>query len=283
MTSMTPRKKEFPVEFFNFESSSFTSFLETRLPNLLPWQQAEVAGGVRADEGIPHGTTIVALKCAGGVVVAGDRRATMGNVIAQRDAEKVYPADEYSVVAYAGASGMGIEMIKLFQVELEHYEKLESRSMSFQGKANRLATLLRNNMSLAVAGLVVIPIFAGYDEETGRGRIVGYDYTGGRYEERDYHGVGSGSTFALNSLKKLYRSDMSPDEAVLAAVHALYDAADDDTATGGPDLTRNLFPIIATVTADGYRRLEHDEVAAIATAIVEERMGDPAGPRAPLR
>jgi proteasome beta subunit len=281
MTSSNPSGKGLPQAFLGFESSSFVEFLEASRPELLPGRRGGEAAPGWAE--VPHGTTIVAMTCEGGVVVAGDRRGTMGNVIAQRDAEKVFRADEYSAVAYAGAAAIGVELIRLFQVELEHYEKMEGRSLSFQGKANRLATLVRGNINLAAAGLVAIPIFAGFDEESGTGRIFGYDYVGGRYEERDHHGIGSGSVFALSALKKFYRPGMSADDAVLAAVQALYDAAEEDSATGGPDLARKLFPIVATVTAEGFRKLPEEEIEAISRDVVEGRMNAPGGPAAPLR
>ncbi len=231
---------------------------------------------------VPHATTIVALVCDGGIVMAGDRRATMGNLIAQRDIEKVFPADEHSVVGIAGAAGVAVELVRLFQVELEHYEKIEGLPLSLDGKANRLATLLRGNLGMAMQGLAVVPLFAGYDLDGGRGRIFSYDVTGGRYEERDHHAVGSGSVFARGSLKKLYRSGMSPEDAVMAAVEALYDAADDDSATGGPDLTRRIFPVIAVTDADGVRMLEDAEVGAVVERVVEARHAHPDGPTAAL-
>ena len=174
--------------------------------------------------------------------MAGDRRATMGNIIAQRDINKVFPADEFSVVGIAGTAGLAVEMIRLFQVELEHYEKIEGTTLSIDGKANRLAALIRSNLAMAMQGLAVVPLFAGYDLVHEQGRIFSYDVTGGRYEETAFHSVGSGSLFARGSLKKLYRDDLSAEECITAAIQALYDAADDDSATGGPDLARRIFP-----------------------------------------
>ena len=239
------------------------------------------SGAVGAIE-VPHATTIVALACAGGVVMAGDRRATMGNLIAQRDIEKVFPADEYSLVGIAGAAGVAVELVRLFQVELEHYEKIEGVPLSLDGKANRLATLLRGNLGMAMQGLAVVPLYAGYDLDLGRGRIFSYDVTGGRYEERDHHAVGSGSVFARGSLKKLYRQAMSVDDAVMASVEALYDAADDDSATGGPDLTRRIFPVIAVADADGVRVLGDANVGSVVERVVAARLTSPDGPRANL-
>ncbi|GLW64943.1 proteasome subunit beta [Actinomadura rubrobrunea] len=250
-------------------------------PELLPGRR--VLPESSAGEEIPHGTTIVAVTFPGGVVMAGDRRATAGHMIAQRDVEKVFRADEFSAIAVAGTAGIGMELVRLFQVELEHYEKRESRPLSMEGKANRLATMIRGNLGLAMQGLAVVPLFAGYDEERDEGRIFSYDAAGGRYEEREFHSIGSGSVFARGALKKLYRADLSAEDAAMVCVQALYDAADDDSATGGPDLTRRIFPVVATVTADGYRRLGEDEVGALAQAVVEARFESPGGPTAPLR
>ena len=232
---------------------------------------------------LPHGTTIVAATCDHGVVLAGDRRATAGSLIAKRDLEKVYRSDEFSALGYAGAGSLGIEFARLFAVELEHYEKMEGRSLSLDGKANRLARMVRGNLGLAMQGLAVVPLFAGYDEDSGRGRIFSYDVAGGPYEEHRYHSIGSGSPFALAALKKLYADGMTADDAVLACVQALYDAADDDSATGGPDLARRVFPIVATITAVGYRRLSEAEAEDVAGQVVRQRLARPDGPRAQLR
>jgi proteasome beta subunit len=232
---------------------------------------------------LPHGTTIVAATCDHGVVLAGDRRATAGNLIAQRDLEKVYRSDDFSALGYAGAGSLGIEFARLFTVELEHYEKIEGRSLSLEGKANRLARMVRGNLGAAMQGLAVVPLFVGYDEDSGRGRIFSYDVAGGPEEEYRYYSIGSGSPFAMSALKKLYADDMPADDAVLACVQALYDAADDDSATGGPDLSRRIFPIVATVTADGYRRLSDAEAGDVAGYVVRERMVRPDGPPARLR
>ena len=201
----------------------------------------------------------------------------MGNVIAQRDIEKVFPADDYSCVGIAGTAGLAIEMVRLFQVELEHYEKLEGSTMSLDGKANRLSNMIRSNLAMAMQGLAVVPLFAGFDLEQGVGRIFSYDVTGGRYEEHSFHSVGSGSVFARGALKKKYREDATEADAVRMAVDALYDAADDDSATGGPDLARRIFPVVMSVTSDGLRRVPEPEVTAVVEAIVAERMTRPGG------
>jgi proteasome beta subunit len=226
-------------------------------------------------------TTIVAATYADGVLMAGDRRATMGNLIAQRDIEKVFAADDYCAVGIAGTAGIGIEMVRLFQVELEHYEKIEGTPLTLVGKANRLATMLRGNLGAAMQGLVVLPLLAGFDPEAAdpasAGRIFSYDVTGGRYEEHGYHGIGSGSLFAKSALKKMWRPGASRDEVVRLAVDSLYDAADEDSATGGPDMTRRLYPIVLTATADGVVRLADEEVGAIAQAVLASRMENPGG------
>jgi len=217
------------------------------------------------------------------VIMAGDRRATMGNLIAQRDVEKVFHADDYSCVGIAGTAGMAVELVRLFQVELEHYEKIEGTTISLDGKANSLSKMIRGNLGMAMQGLAVVPLFAGYDLESNQARIFSYDVTGGRYEEHSFHAVGSGSLFARGALKKLFRDDFSADDGVLACVQALYDAADDDSATGGPDLTRRIYPVVASVTADGFHRLPDDEVGAVVQHVVDDRMQVPGGPQAPLR
>ena len=219
---------------------------------------------------------------AGGVIMAGDRRSTAGSMIAQRDIEKVFRGDEFSCVGISGVAGIGLELVRLFQLELEHYEKLEGRTLSLEGKANRLAAFVRGNLGGAMQGLVVVPIFAGYDEDAGKGRIFGYDVAGGRYEERKYASIGSGSVFARGSLKKLYSDGMTPSDAIMMCMHALYDAADDDSATGGPDLTRRIFPVVQVITAEGGHRIPDSDVAAIADAVIAGRMNRPDGPAASL-
>ena len=272
-----------PPAFLTAGTSSFARFLTMAAPELLPGAgTASAAGAAAAGHELPHGTTIVAAAFAGGVVMAGDRRATAGNMISQRDIEKVYRSDEYSCIGIAGVAGIGIDLIRLFQVELEHYEKLEGRALSLEGKANRLAALVRSNLGGAMQGLVVVPLFAGYDEGRDSGRIFSYDVAGGRYEEHRFYSIGSGSVFARGSLKKLYREDMSAADTVLACMHALYDAADDDSATGGPDLTRRIYPKVLTVTADGVTQLTDEEAAGYAQAVVDERMQSPDGPSAPV-
>jgi proteasome beta subunit len=280
--------------FLGAGTSSFTDFLATAAPELLP-RSAGAAGAAAAvtpadmaapgsfARGLTHGTTIVAAACDGGVVMAGDRRATAGNMIMSRDLDKVFRSDDFSGIGISGVAGTGIELARLFQVELEHYEKLEGHALSLDGKANRLASMVRGNIGAAMQGLVVVPLFCGYDEDTGIGRIFSYDVAGGRYEEHRFHAIGSGSVFARGALKKLYRDGMLAEDAVLACMQALYDAADDDSATGGPDVSRRIYPLVAIITADGYERLTDEQAGAYAQTVVEGRMTDPDGPHAPLR
>ncbi len=256
-----------PAAFTTPGSSSFTEFMASLAPNERP----DRFTGLAAAPEVPHATTIVALTFAGGVVMAGDRRATMGNLIAHREMEKVYPADEYSCVGIAGTAGVAVELVRLFQVELEHYEKIEGALLSLDGKANRLATMIRNNLGMAMQGLAVVPLFAGYDIDRSIGRIFSYDVTGGRYEERHFHSVGSGSLFARGALKRGWSAGADAAGAVRVALEALTDAADDDSATGGPDERRRIYPVVATVTESGYARIGDDQLAAQVDAILTER------------
>ena len=289
---------QFTAACMSAGTSSFADFLAAGAPDLLPGARGMTAptagpgGGplAAAAQGtgqpapdLPHGTTIVAVDYADGVIMAGDRRSTAGSMIAQRDIEKVFRSDDFSCVGISGVAGIGLELVRLFQLELEHYEKLEGRTLSLDGKANRLATFVRGNIGAAMQGLVVVPLFAGYDEEAGKGRIFSYDVAGGRYEERRFHGIGSGSVFARGALKKLYTQQMPADDAITACMQALYDAADDDSATGGPDLTRNIYPVVAVITEDGFRRLTDEEAGRYAQAVVSERATSPDGPIASLR
>ena len=269
-----------PDAFLTPGTSSFAEFVGAVSPDLLPSRRVLPAGDAAALA--PHATTIVAATYAGGVVMAGDRRATMGNIIAQRDIEKVFPTDEYSCVGIAGTAGLAVELVRLFQTELEHYEKIEGTTLSMDGKANRLSALIRGNLGMAMQGLAVVPLFAGFDLVSDYGRIFSYDVTGGRYEETAFHSVGSGSVFARGSLKKLYREDFDETQCVTAVVQALYDAADDDSATGGPDMARRIFPVVSVITRNGHVRLSQQQVAAIADEVVAARMQRPDGPGAPL-
>src|SRR5438477_1504208 len=269
-----------PGAFHAAGSSSFTEFLTQVAPELLPGRRPLPAGLV-VEGAVPHATTIVTLSFADGVLMGGDRRATMGNLIAQRDIEKVFAADAYTLVGIAGTAGVGLEVMRLFQVELEHYEKIEGTMLSLDGKANRLATMIRNNLGAALQGLAVIPLFAGFDLDARTtaeaGRIFSFDVAGGVYEEHGYDSIGSGSLFAKSSLKKRYRPGLTLDEAVTLGIESLYDAADDDTATGGPDLIRKIYPVVMTATAEGNRRLTDEEAAEVTEAVVARRRENPGG------
>jgi proteasome beta subunit len=263
----------FPPAYLDRVGSSFTDFLAAAAPDLLP--AGRPVPQLPVGDIAPHGTTIVSVTYGDGILMGGDRRATMGNLISSRDIEKVYPADAWSVIGIAGAAGIAIEMVKLYQVELEHYEKIEGLTLSLDGKANRLAQMIRGNLGAALQGLAVLPLFAGFDLDaapgTTPGRIFSYDVTGGNYEERGYAAVGSGSLFARGSLKKTWRPNLSAEAATRSLVEALYDAADDDSATGGPDPVRRLYPIVYRVDAEGAVRVPDDEVAAVAAVITDER------------
>ncbi len=217
---------------------------------------------------VPTATTILALKYREGVVVAGDRRAVEGFTVSSRDIEKVFPADSHSAIAIAGAAGPSLEVVRLFQTELEHYEKLENTSLSLEGKSNRLGQIIRANFAAALQGLVVLPLFAGYDLRRGEGRIFRYDVTGGRYEEAEFHADGSGGRDARAVLRRLWRPGLGREEAIRVALEALLDAAEVDLGTGGPDLVRGIYPVVATVDARGYRRVPDQEVAALVREIL---------------
>lgn len=274
--SLGPDAGRLPAAFLAAGSSSFTEFVGAHAPHLLPSRRPLPAGGAFE---APHGTTIVAVTFDGGVVMAGDRRATMGNIIANRDMEKVFAADEYSAVGIAGTAGIAIELVKLFQVELEHYEKIEGTLLSLEGKANRLASMIRANLAMAMQGLSVVPLFAGYDLDRGQGRIFSYDVTGGCYEEKDHHSVGSGSLFARGAMKKTWRPGQSVDDGISVAVEAIYDAADDDSATGGPDVGRRIWPTVAIVDPDGVRFLPDDALQVVVEQVIGGRNGNPGGAR----
>jgi proteasome beta subunit len=237
------------------------------------------AGKVGPGDGLPplsaHGTTVVALRFADGVVMAGDRRAVEGYAIADNRMEKVFPADEHSAVGIAGVAGQAMELVRLFQTELEHYEKVEGEALSLEGKANRLAQLIRGSFPLVVQGLVVVPLYAGFDVVRNEGRIFRYDAIGGRYEETDYNATGSGGRDARASLKKTWRADLARPAAIEAAVESLLDASEADTATGGPDPVRGIFPTVHVVTGNGVQEVSEDEVRVAYEAVAGRREGGP--------
>ncbi|MBI3648241.1 MAG: proteasome subunit beta [Actinobacteria bacterium] len=249
------------------ENPSFVDLLRKARPDALPPASRQPVGELS----VPHGTTVLGLKYADGMLMAGDRRATSGNLIADAKMRKVFPADDYSAIAIAGAAGQAVEIVTLFQLELEHYEKITGDRLSLEGKANRLAQMIRGNLPAAMQGLVVVPLFGGFDERLGEGRIFFYDATGGRWEEDDFQTTGSGGMPAKNSLKKRWRPGLSREEAIRVAVEALMDAAEDDSATGGPDPARGIFPNLVAVTASGAEEVPEQEVEAAVAVVVQQR------------
>jgi proteasome beta subunit len=251
-------------DLFEDPGPSFANLLRQVAPHQLPGAGLDQPHNLE----ITHGTTVVAIRSATGVVMAGDRRATAGYLIASRRIEKVFPADDFSGVAIAGAAGPAVEMVRLFQTQLEHYEKVQGDVLSLEGKANQLGQLVRSNLPAAMQGFAVVPLFAGYDEHRERGRVFSYDVTGGRYEELDFQANGSGSVHARNWIKAGWSDGMSDDEVVALAIASLFAAADEDVATGGPDLVRRIFPTIAVIDANGYRQLSDDDVANRSEALL---------------
>ena len=259
-----------PKIFSDYSSTSFTDLLRHASPDLLPgrWETPREDAGV---PGVPHGTTVLALRYRDGVVMAGDRQASEGYQVAHRRIDKIFKADDLSGIGIAGAAGPAMEMARLFQTELEHYEKVEGENLSLDGKANKLGQMIRMNLPMAMQGLVVVPIFAGFDERTGTGRLFKYDVTGGRYEETDFFAQGSGGKDARDSLKKRFKRDMSRDEAARVAVEALIDAAEEDLGTGGPDLIRGILPSLKIITRSGFSDVPDDEIRRHCEAIVNDR------------
>src|SRR5512145_2494726 len=254
--------------FNDYSNSSFVELLRRESPHLVPGLGPTPA----ADAPEPvHGTTVLSVRYRDGVIMAGDRQATAGYQVASRRIEKIFKSDELSGVGIAGAAGPAMEMAKLFQTELEHYEKVEGENLSLDGKANRLGAMIRANLPMAMQGLVVVPIFAGFDERAGMGRLFKYDVTGGRYEEADYFAQGSGGKDARDSLKKSFKRDMSKDDAVRAALEALVDAADEDLGTGGPDLMRGILPSVKTITRSGFAEAPEDEIRRHCEAVLTDR------------
>jgi proteasome beta subunit len=253
---------------FELAGSSFSALLQREAPEAFAALAAKLEGRM-----VDHvdGTTVLALTYEGGVIMAGDRRATSGNVISKRDMRKVFEADGWSAVAISGAAGPAMELAKIFATELEHYEKVEGFPLSLEGKANKLAQMVRANLPMAMQGLVVVPLFAGYDPRSGAARIYEFDAAGGRYEERRFATTGSGGRDARGSLKARYHAELDRDAAVSIAIEALWDAADEDAATGGPDIVRGIYPLVAVIDADGYRELGDDDVAERVDRVIASR------------
>jgi proteasome beta subunit len=256
-----------PRPFAADVNSSFMDLLRRESPHLMP--SAAGTGGPVPE--VPHGTTVLSVRYRDGVLMAGDRQATAGYQVASRRIEKIFKSDDLSGMGIAGAAGPAMEMAKLFQTELEHYEKVEGENLSLDGKANRLGQMVRMNLPAALQGLVVAPIFAGFDEKSGVGRLFKYDITGGRYEETNYDAQGSGAKDARDSLKKLWRKDMTREEVLRVALEALWDAADEDVGTGGPDLVRGIFPTVKSITRSGFGDVPEDEIRKVCEDIVRER------------
>jgi proteasome beta subunit len=254
--------------FNDYGTSSFMDVLRRQSPQLVP-----VLAAPSAEPGaeVPHGTTVLALRYRDGVVMAGDRQATAGFQIASRRIDKIFKCDDLSGIGIAGAAGPAMEMAKLFQTELEHYEKVEGDNLSLEGKANKLSQMIRLNLPAAIQGQALVPIFAGFDEKAGLGRLFKYDITGGRYEETNYDAQGSGAKDARDSLKKLWKRDLSREDALRVALEALVDAADEDVGTGGPDLVRGIFPTVRTVTRSGFSEVSDDEVRRLCELILGDR------------
>ena len=269
-----------PISFGGrYQGSSFTELLASDNTRLLPdWSQL-CASGVDAER-VPHGTTVLAFKFSEGVIVAGDRLATEGHRVASRDIEKVLPTDDYSLVAIAGAAGPALEMARLMRIELEHYEKIEGEPLELDGKANKLSQMVRANLPAAMQGLVVVPLFAGYDLRRRQGRIWKFDVTGGRYEEAEFECTGSGGLYARESLKKLHRNDAPKAEALETAIQALQNAADEDRGTGGIDTVRGIFPTVIYCSERGIEQAGEDEIASAFQRIVRRDRDEREGARA---
>ena len=255
--------------------SSFSELLRRQAPELLPVNRV-ADGGINPTNAVPHGTTIVAIKYPGGVLIAGDRRSTQGNMIAGRDVQKVYITDDYTATGIAGTAAIAVEFARLYAVELEHYEKLEGVALTFRGKVNRLAIMVRGNLGAALQGFVALPLLVGFDvdasDPTNAGRIVSFDAAGGwNIEEEGYQSVGSGSIFAKSSIKKLYPLVVDADSALQVAIESLYDAADDVSATGGPDLVRGIYPTAVTIGAEGAVEITEERIAELAREVIARR------------
>ena len=267
-----------PLLSSNYDGASFFELLRHEFPHLLPFQHLQQipqlsSGEYRLADKVPFATTVLALHFADGVVMAGDRQATEGFEVSSRRIEKVYKADDYSAIAIAGAAGPCIDMVKLFQVEMEHYQKIEGETLALDGKANKLAQMVKQNLPAAFQGLIVVPIFAGYDVRSHQGHIFKYDVTGGRYEERQFYATGSGGKEARSTLKKFFKPEMSRESALALALEALVDAADVDVGTSGPDLVRGIYPVVKIVTAAGVTDVADDELRPLSERLIAALQG----------
>ena len=255
-------------------TNDLIQILKCRQPNLLQSfsTNAQFIESIQTRGGVGQfleGTTILSLIYADGVVIAGDRQATGGFQVGERRVQKVYEVDTHSAIAIAGVAGPCIDMAKLFQTQVEFYEKIEGSHLSLEGKASYLSNMLKSNLPLALQGLIVIPIFAGYDLKENIGRIFKYDITGGRYEQVDYYAEGSGGKDARSALKKLYRPEMKSSEALHAVLHALWDAADEDVGTAGPDFLRNIYPIVRIIDQSGITEVSPETIKSFYTDLFQ--------------
>lgn len=267
-----------PLLSGNYGGASFFELLQHDFPHLLPFQHLHsvpqlASGALQWPAAVPSATTILALRFVDGVVVAGDRQATEGFEVASRRIEKVYKADDYTVIAIAGAAGPCLEMVKLFQVEMEHYQKIEGETLALDGKANKLAQMVKQNLPAAFQGLIVVPIFAGYDPRTQQGCIFKYDVTGGRYDEQQFYATGSGGKEARSTLKKFFKPDMPRTAALALALEALVDAADVDVGTSGPDIIRGIYPVVKIVTCEGVTDISDAELRPLSERLMAALQG----------
>lgn len=261
----------------NYSGSSFFDYLRSQQSHLVPSFNFEPAKYAQLKEQTASGTTILALMFSEGVIIAGDRMATEGYQVSSRRIEKVFKADGFSAIAIAGTAGPCIEVAKIFQTEIEHYEKIEGEPLGLEGKANKLANIVKMNLPAALQGLLVIPIYAGFDTRLNKGRIFKYDITGGRYEELDFHATGSGGKDARGTLKKFFREQMPQDEALKLVVESLIDAADEDIATSGPDPVRGLYPQVKIISAKGIMDVPENEIKKIYQAVAKNRASSASG------
>jgi proteasome beta subunit len=265
---------DFGTSSGGYRGSSFLELLQIDYPHIA-FDLSRFGNLERLE--VPHGTTVLAFKYADGVIVAGDRLATEGLRVASRDVQKVYATDDHSMIAIAGAAGPAIEMARIMRIELEHYEKIEGQGLEIDGKANKLSQMIRANLPAAMQGLVVVPLFAGYDLRRKQGRMWKFDVTGGRYEEAEFEATGSGGLYARESLKKSHRADASKDEALEMAVQALTDAADEDRGTGGIDTVRGIFPTVIYCSEPGIDQASETAIRGVYEGILARRSNGRSG------
>jgi len=216
-------------------------------------------------------TTILAFKFQGGVLVAGDRRATAGNTVLYDRADKVLEIDRHSIMAIAGVPATAWEMARVLEHSFQYFRRTQLQEMSVDGKVRALSKLLRDNFGFVLQGVgIVVPIFATYDSrEDPSARLYFYDAMGAQFEVTDYAATGSGSPavrgilYYENSWGKKPLAKLDEDEAVTVALRALDTAAESDTATGGVDRNAKIFPVIKVVSRDGITTLPEKRIAAL--------------------